>query len=220
MAVATAEKLSAKEKEALLKEILGKDYATAGNHLPILNGLIDKIGYVDNFFTLAELIPILNKILSVRIFAMTASGASILSIFLFPVGAMIAVINASESGKRMYTFRAIAYAITSWAFDKPVLTGSSRVMANARSGFPVIQKREITERELAWKKSSNDAINKMKAVALEKNIPVKGLKAFLRMISDNNQQKCCDILLKGFEKEFSGASLKVWKSNYSISYPN
>lgn len=219
MSVVASKMLSAEEKEQLLKEILGKDYATAGNHLPILSGLIDKIGFVDNFFTLAELIPILNKILSVRIFAVTASGASILSIFLFPAGAMISLINANETGKRMYSFRAIAYALTSWAFDKPVLTGSMRVMANARSGFPVIQQNEITERENLWKKSSNDAISKMKATAHEKNIPVLGLKVFLRMISDNKQQKCCEILLKGFEKEFEGATLRVWKSNYSIKYP-
>ena len=218
-AVATR-KLSIREKDELLKEILGKDYAVAGNHLPILRDMIDNVGYVDNFFTLAEIIPIINKIFALRIVSIAASGASVLSIFLFPIGALISLINANETGVRMYSYRAIAYAITSWAFDKPILTGSKRVMTNLRSGPYKAPMSEIPQREQSWKKSSQDAISKMRSVAAEKNIPIKGLKAFFRMISDNNPQKCCEMLLRGFEKEFSGAPRPIWKAGYSIKYPN
>jgi hypothetical protein len=217
-AVAT-KKLSVREKDELLKEILGKDYAVAGNHLPFLRDMIDNVGYVDNFFTLAEIIPILNKIFALRIVSITASGASVLAIFLFPIGALISLINANETGVRMYSYRAIAYAITSWAFDKPILPGSKRVMSNIRSGSYQTPKSRIPKREQAWQKSSQDALNKMRSVAAEKNIPIKGLKAFFRMISDNNPQKCCEMLLRGFEKEFSGAPLPIWRANYSIKYP-
>jgi hypothetical protein len=219
MAIAAAKKLTDREKDELLRKILGKEYATAGNHLPFLRNAIDNIGYLDNIFTLAEIIPVVNRILSLRIVAITASGASVLSIFLFPVGALISVINAYETGKRMYTFRAIAYAITSWAFDKAILPGSKQIMYNKRTVAPVIPKSDVKLHEEAWKKASQDAINKMKIVAAEKNIPLKGLKAFFRLISNNNPKKCCDILLTGFEKEFSGASRMVWKANYSIKYP-
>ena len=65
-AVAETKKLTDKEKDDLLKEVLGKDYATAGNNLPLLKGLIDKIGSVDNLFTISELLPIVNRILAVR----------------------------------------------------------------------------------------------------------------------------------------------------------
>ncbi len=61
-AVVVTKKLTDKEKEDLLKKVLGNDYATAGNNLPILKGFIDKVGNVDNFFTLAEFLPIVNSL--------------------------------------------------------------------------------------------------------------------------------------------------------------
>ena len=84
-AVAETKKLTDKEKDDLLKDVLGKDYATAGNNLPILKGLIDKIGSVDNLFTISELLPIVNRILAVRVFSFMDTGASVCSIFLIPI---------------------------------------------------------------------------------------------------------------------------------------
>ena len=109
---ASVKKLSESEKEELLKEILGNQYHTAGNNLPLLRKMIDRIGYVDNMFTVAELLPLFNRILSLRIFGLVASGASILSIFLIPISSLINIVNAYQAGLRMYSYRAVAYTIT------------------------------------------------------------------------------------------------------------
>lgn len=218
MSVVT-KKLSAEEKEELLKDILGRDYTTAGNNLPVLRNLIDKIGYVDTAFTVAELVPLLNTILAIRIFSIVASGASIISVFLFPIAALISIINAYEAGRRMYSYRAVAYALTSWAFNKPVLNSSQRILLQIRTGFPMVPVQEITEYEEVWKKTSQDVLNKINAIPIENNIPKESLQVFFRLISDNNAQKLCDMLMKGFEKEFSFIEIKVWESNYSVRYP-
>ena len=217
---ATTKKLTDKEKEDLLKEVFGSKYATAGNNLPVLKNLIDKIGHVDNLFTITELLPIVNRILSIRVFSVMASGASIISIFLIPVSAMLNIIDAYQAGRRMYSYRAIAYALTSWAFNKHVHTSSKQILLHAKTGFPRVEAKELTEYDKAWKKSSQDAINKINSVALENNIPKDALKAFMRIIADNNEQKLCDILLKGFEKQFTVIEQKVWTSNYTVRYPN
>lgn len=218
-AVAT-KRLSDKEKEELLKDVLGKDYATAGNNLPLLKSLIDKIGAVDNFFTIAELLPLFNKILAIRAFSVVASGASVISIFLIPISALISIIDAYQSGRRMYSYRAIAYAITSWAFKKPAQSSSKKLLLQAQTGFPKVPANELIEYERSWKKASQDVLLKINSIATENNIPKEVLQVFLRAVGDNNEQKLCETLMKGFEKQFSFIEGKVWKSNYTIKYPN
>jgi len=116
MSITAATKtLSKKEKDAFLKELLGKDYVTSGNNLPLLNKLIDYIGTVDTTLSLAELIPIANGILrSSTILSTVASGATVVSIFMFPISSMLNIINAYQTEHKMYAFRAIAYTFTSW----------------------------------------------------------------------------------------------------------
>lgn len=219
-AVVEAKKLTDKEKDDLLKEVLGQDYATAGNNLPLLKGMIDKIGKIDNLFTITELLPIVNRILSIRIFSFLATGASVVSIFLLPISAMISIINGCQLSRKMYSYRAIAYALTSWAFDKPILTSSKRIMLQAKTGMPRVDAKELIEYEKSWKKASQDVVNKMNTIAISNNIPKEAIKIFLRAIADNNEQKLCEILLKGFEKEFNTTVVNIWKSNYKIRYPN
>ena len=219
-AVVEAKKLTDKEKDDLLKEVLGQDYATAGNNLPLLKGVIDKIGNIDNLFTITELLPIVNRILSIRIFSFMATGASVLSIFLLPISAMINIINGYQISRRMYSYRAIAYALTSWAFNKPILTGSKKIIFQAKTGTPKVSPKELIEEEKAWRKSSQDVVNKMNTIAISNNIPKEAIKIFLRAIADNNEQKLCEILLKGFEKEFNTTVVNIWKSNYKVRYPN
>lgn len=219
-AVVVTKKLTDKEKEDLLKKVLGNDYATAGNNLPILKGFIDKVGNVDNFFTLAEFLPIVNKILAIRVFSVMATGASILSIFFIPISAMIDIINAYQAGRRMYSYRAISYALTSWAFKKPVLNSSNRILIQAKTGIPRVDSRELIEYEKSWRKSSQDVVNKMNTIAINNNIPKEALQMFLRTVSDNSEQKLCQILMNGFEKQLSFIELSVWKSNYKVKYPS
>jgi len=216
----TIKNLSENDKDQLMKDILGNDYYTAGSNLPILRKLIDRVGYVDNMFSLAELLPLMNKILSIRIFYFLASGASILSIFFIPVSALINIVNAYQTGARLYSYRAIAYAITAWAFNKPAINGSQKILAQIRMGFPRVPEDQVSEYHKAWKKSSQDTINKLNETSRTNQIPREALQAFLRLIADNNEQKLCEMILKGFEKQFSFVELRVWRSNYLIRYPN
>jgi hypothetical protein len=208
------------EKDELLRKVLGKDYATAGNNLPVLKKLIDKIEKTDHFFSFVELVPIINRILSIRAFSIVASGASITSIFLFPVSAMIDIINAMEIGRKMYAYRGIAYATTSWAFNREMYKGSMKLLHQARTGIPRIQISDLVEYEKAWRNATNDSIKKIVETANSNNIPIDAMKLFFRVIADNDKQKLCAILLKGFEKQFDYSTAQVWKSNYRIKYPN
>lgn len=61
-AVAT-KKLTTKDKEALLKEILGHQYSSAGNSAPLLNKVIDYVGIANNAFTVTELVTFTNTLL-------------------------------------------------------------------------------------------------------------------------------------------------------------
>lgn len=214
-------KLTDKEKEELLKSVLGKDYHTAGNNLPVLKKVIDLVSNTSDIATFAELIPALNTILAKsRLLAFVSSGAAVLSILLFPVGAMISVINASQVSVKMYSYRAIAYAITAWAFNKPIPTSSPRIMSNSRSGNIVSSQSKMLDKKNAWKKASDSAVREMNNICLTYKVKKEFLQVLLRALGDNNEQKLCELILKGYEKQFSEFSVKaVWKSNYSIKFP-
>lgn len=100
---------------------------------------------------MADVIPALNRILSIRVFSIVAEGASILSIFLFPLSAMIDIISAMGVGQKMYAYRGIAYAITSWAFNGHMYPGSMTLLHQARMGIPRISNSDIVEYEKAWR---------------------------------------------------------------------
>jgi len=213
--------LSEKEKEDLLREILGTEYTSVGNNLPILRNVIDVVGHVDTAFTLAELVPIINGALSgSRVIAFVSTGASIFSIFMFPVAALISVANAYQVGHKMYSFRSIAYTLSAWAFDKPIPVSSKRVLSNMRRGMVVVKKEIIDEHNKLWSKTSKNVITKLNAELVTKKIPQDAMKILLRAIANNNEQKLCELILKGFEKEFSSVVKITWRNNYKIKFPN
>lgn len=214
-------KLSDKEKDELLKQVLGPKYHTAGNNLPVLKKVIDLISNTDDIATISEFIPILNTALAnSRIFSIISSGASVLSILLFPVGNMISIINAYQLGAKMYSYRAIAYTITAWAFNKPIPTASPKIMSNSKNTFPVSSAHQMQEKRNAWKKASESVLRELNNLAITNKIPKDAFKILLRALSDNNEQKLCELILKGYEKEFTDFHSKaVWKSNYSIRFP-
>lgn len=146
--------LTDKEKDQLLKEILGEKYNSAGDNLPVLKNVIDVIGYVDTSLTVAELLPIVNTILSgSRVLTVVASGASVFSIFLFPVASMISIIDAYQSGHKMYAYRAIAYTLTAWAYNKPIPPSSMRILSNLRTGNLVAREKIVNEYKQVWAKT-------------------------------------------------------------------
>jgi len=220
-AVAMAKKLTDKEKDDLLKEILGKNYSKAGNNLPILKNVITLVGNTSDIATLAEIIPILNSALAnSRLFSIVSSGASVFSILLFPVGSMLSIIDAYQSGIKMYTYRSIAYTITAWAYNKPIPTSSKKILINSKNSFPVSSDKEIKEKQKAWKNTSQAVIKNINHYLITNGISKDVFKLLLQAMSEGSAQKLCTLLLKGFEKEFKDYPSKaVWKSNYSIRFP-
>lgn len=213
-------KLNNKEKQDLIKDILGDRYTDAGDNFPLLSKIIDNIGYVDNAFTLAELLTYTNTMISGSRFLMfAASSASVLSIFLSPVSNMIAIINAWQTGHRMYAFRAVAYTITAWVYDKPTPAASPAILSNIRSGGLVRDESIVKEYADAWREASLSTLVKIKTGLASSNIPDKALKNILRTLSDNNPSKLSEILLVGFEDQFGAIPKMTWKSNYKILYP-
>ncbi len=215
-----SKKLSDKEKDDLLKEILGKEYSSSGNNLPILKNAIDIIGHFDTAFGVIEMIPAINTALtSSRILSIAASGASVFSIFMFPVASMISLINAYQVGHQMYSYRAIAYTLTAWAFDKPIPTSSQRILSNIREGNHVLRKKVVDEYKQVWKKTSQSVLLKINTELTSKNIPKDVMKIILCAISNDKAPILCELLMKGFEDKMTYISKPVWKSNYSIKFP-
>jgi Mg2+/Co2+ transporter CorB len=214
--------LTDKEKDDLLKEILGRDYDTAGQNLPVLAKVIGFVGNSNDLFVLAELVPKINAVLSSsRFISVVASGASIFSIVMFPVSIIISIINAYKTGLRMYSYRAIAYTITAWAYDKPVPLLSRRIIYNARHSAPVQPVSEIKVMHDVWKKTSQSVISEINNLILVNNISKYTFKIFLRAISDNKEQKLCELIMMGYDQVITSFHVKqVWQSNYRlIKYP-
>ena len=213
--------LTEKEKEDLLKEILGAEYSKIGNNLPLLKNTIDIVSHLDSSLTLTQLVPYFNTILSSsRLIGAVSAGASIFSIFLFPVSTMISIINAYQVGHTMYAYRAIAYTLTAWAFNKPLLGSSNKILLNIREGGVVANVRAKDEYKKVWEKTSRTVLSKVTTELSTKGIPDDALKILLRAAANNSEQKLCELIMVGFEDKMSLITRMTWKSNYSIKYPN
>ncbi len=213
-------KLSRKEKEVIIKEMLGNDYKISGENFSILSLVIDYAGKADDALTLAELLPAANTLFrSGSFLSIVSSGATIFSIAAFPVDSMIKVLNAYQSGHRMYSYRAIAYSLTAWAFNKPAPQPSLRILHNLRSGGLVRDKSIVKEYKAVWRKTSMSVIARLNANNFSGQSSEKAVKYILRAIANNNEQKLCLLILKGFENKFTYIEKPIWKSRYSINYP-
>lgn len=214
-------KLTDKEKVDLLREILGEKYSSVGNNLPLLKNAIDTIGYIDTSFSAAQLIPYVNTIMtSSRLMVFVGSSASFISIFLFPVAAMISVINAYQVGQQMYAYRAIAYTLTAWAFNKPIPTSSQRILMNIRQGGLVADQSAVAEYRKVWENVSRSVLTKVEIELRVKNIPKEAMQIVLRAAANNNEQALCILIMKGFESKLSNIANITWKRNYNIRYPS
>lgn len=221
MAQLKLDHLTDKEKNEILKDALGSDYNAAGNNLPILKNVIDKIDLVDNGFSFVELIPVFNRILDLKIVSVVAEGASVLSIFLFPVSALIDILNAYETGARLYSYRGVAYTLTSWAFGDVPVHSSRTILNNLSAGrlVPPDLKYTIEMYNKAWKKAESDTLSKMNSITAQNKINPAYLKLFICALADNNRQKLCLDILRSFEKKLSFQDNIVWRAGYKLIYP-
>ena len=219
--ITDSKKLTNSEKNELLKQFLGADYDTAKSSLPILRKAIDIAGRIDNLASLAELIPVMNTAISgSRVLSMVATGASVFSLFMFPVSTMLSIVDKYQVGHKMYAYRCVAYTLTAWAFGKCAPSSSIKALNNLRSGDLVARKTMIAEYNQLWTKTSHKVLNDLEFELVSKGIPKEAMQLILRAASDDNEQKLCELLMRGFEEKMSYITRLTWKSNYSIRYPN
>lgn len=207
------------EKRKLIAEVLKIDPNLLGKNYKIFSVFIDNISRSSDALTVAELLPYLNSILSRPMASAIMSNLSFVGVLLFPLGQLINVVNAYQSGHRMYAYRSIAYAITAWAYDKPILTGSQRILLNAKTGDIKKTAQIITEYNKVWRETSSSVIRKLDLMALEAKVPKDKFKLIFRIFGDNKMDKLCRDILVSFENEFNTTYKNVWKSTYTVCYP-
>jgi len=212
-------KLSDEEKKKIIQDVLGKNTSAIGKNFPLFSALADELGNINDVLSFAELVPSLNSLLSGTIASTVLSTASFVGVLLFPFVQLVNIINAYQIGHRMYSYRCVAYTITSWAFDKPKVTGSARVLSNINNG--PIQARQSATKEYnkLWQETSFKVVDNLNAVSVQKKIPVNHLKAIFRVLVSNQPDRFCESILTQFEKEFDSNTRNIWKSNYKIRYP-
>jgi len=213
--------LKEKHIEKLIEETVGPHSKLNPARHSILHKVIEYIEYTEKGFSVAELIPVFERLIEGRAFlSFASSGATLLSIALFPVNAMLEIMDAYESGVRMYSMRAVAYTITAWAFNKPTPMESRQYLSNLSHGYPRVLPKDMDEYKKAWKKSSMDTLNKIKSGLLLKSTNEKDAKVIFRALGDGQPGRLCSLLMKGMEEHFESIIVKrVWISNYRFTYP-
>lgn len=205
--------LSPAEKKRIIVAALKRDYSIPGENLPLLSKAIDAAGYAENAIALAE---IAGLVAEGGLIASVGTGLTIAGVVLFPIGAGISLVDAMESGEKLYAMRGICYATTAWAFGEPVPPGSPRVLRNIRQMY------DTARHERAWREASDAAIRKLEADvarAAPGSSTAKGtLQTLLQAIADRDRKKLSLLLMKGMEPELSGVLLEAWKSNYGTTY--
>lgn len=219
-AIASAVQLDADQKKKLIKEILNDDIFLYGENFAILSKVIDYISYADSAITAAELLPAVGAAIGKSsILSATASGLAITSIVLFPVGAMISVINAMQTGYRLYGMRSAAYTVTAWSFGDPLPASSPTILRNLRSGPVVAQANELPTYNKAWNEAQRTTVASLNETVSHAQLSKDILQILFKAIGDNDRKNLCLMLLKGFESRMSVIEQNVWKSNYRVVYP-
>ena len=129
----------------------------------MMNGL----GTFNDAITIAELLPTLSAWLSGAAVTSLTSVAAFSSTLLFPLQQTINLINANETGLRMYFYRAISYTITAWAFDKLKPTSSPRIISNITSGSYTTTK-EVAEFHKVWRETMVSVLTKLELICIQK----------------------------------------------------
>jgi len=215
----TNNKLTDEEKRKTIKDVLGKDSTAVGKNFLLFSALADNLSTANDILSFAELVPSFNSLLSGTVASTAVSTVSFVGILLLPFVQLINIINAYQIGHRMYSYRCVAYTITSWVFDKPKVPGSARILSNINSG--PIQKRQSATKEYnkLWLETSLNVLNNLSAISTQKKIPIAHMKAIFRALSGNKADKLCESVLIHFEKDFDSNTRNIWKSNYKIRYP-
>lgn len=211
-------KLSEAEKKEIIKSILGANHSATGQHFQLFSEMITGLGYVNDAASFAELLPALSSWLSGARVSTITSTASFAGVLLFPLQQLINLINANETGLRFYSYRAISYTITAWAFDKPRPLSSPQIMFNVRNG-PYTEVQGKSRYGQVWQETAFSVTNKIKQTCLQKKINEKNMKTIFKALSKGKPESLSLLILQGFENEFSHITKGMWKSNYNVLYP-
>jgi hypothetical protein len=212
--VAPAPLQSDAAKKRIALEALKGEYRLQGEHLEFLSKAIDYIGYADNALTIAE---IAGLIAEGGLVATAAPFVTVAAGILTPVGLTISIVNALESGLRMYGMRAIPYTMTAWAFDNPI-PASSQVIFNRNIRF--YGAREAPRYQQAWQNASQATRRNLEEEVGRRKVAKRSYQTLLCVLGDGVPKQLCRVLMTGLEKEFEGNQAAMWKSTYGVEYPN
>lgn len=185
------------EKKKVLQDVLVASYSSVGARFSVFSRLADGLGNVNNALSFAELIPALNSYLSGAVASKVMGGASFACILLFPFEQLINLINANESGNRMYCYRSIAYTITAWSFGRPIPNGSPRTLNNLQSGSgPVVRDHAaLAKYHKVWTETAGNVVRSLDNICLAQKIAKSQLKMIFQAFGNGNPPsiaKLCD----------------------------
>jgi len=219
--------LTQSEKNKLIEEHLGKDLDLQGANLAIINKVLDYISYVDTGAGVAEvaiesaaiLLPKVGAVIKSGIFVAAAEGLAVSSVVLFPLAALISILNAYEVANRQYGMRAVSYTTVAWSFSDLIPLKSPTIEQNVRhnlsNGKQAIK--TLNGLQKAWFDSSSATLLKLNKAGKKGN--KEALQLVFKAMGDNNRQKLNLAILKGFAKNMSYQD-KIWfEGGYSIRYP-
>ena len=147
--------------------------------------------------------PKVGAVLKSGIFVAAAEGLAIGSIILFPVGALIAVVNAYNSANRAHGMLAVSYTIVAWSFGDPIPLTSPRIEQNVRTNWSngKFAIKTLNGLKKAWFNSSAATLRMLKQTA--KNGNKEALQLVFRALGQGDRQKLKQAILKGYEKNMS-----------------
>lgn len=128
------------------------------------------------------------------------------------------MINAKETGHKLYSYRCIAYTITAWSFGHPIPKKSATILKNIFSGNIVQRAGTDKEYNEIWQKTSQSVLRQLEKIVISKNVPKRNLQLIFRAIGNDDPNTLCLEIKKGFENKLSYSERLVWKSNYRVNY--
>jgi len=212
-------KLSESEKQQLIKEAFGANYHTVGNRLPALRSAIDALSDFNDAASIAELLPLLGRWLSIPAVSTVASNASFLGILAFPVVQSVNLINANETGLRLYSYRATAYCITAWAFNRPQPMSSPEIKSRLSEGPIVATNTNYQRYNTIWLETVSGVTSHLNSICINNRIDISSLKKLFCAAARNKPDQLSLLVLKEFESKVTHTVLPIWKSNYKVLYP-
>ncbi len=206
-------KFTNEEKKKIVLDALKADFNLNGEHLKLLTTIMGKVGYVNDALSMAEIAGFITE---GSVVATAASTLSTAVLFASPFLGILGLMNAVQSNERVWGMRAVAYTITAWAYDEPILTSSKKILQRMSRAFPP---EKIIRYNDAWQKASRATLNHLAAKAGSGKISKKSFQLLLMALGNNNKGQLCLEILKGFEGEIGHIEIKFWKANYSVLYP-